>query len=154
MKNNQFNKFVGQYGYEYDQAMPYNSCVQIKKIHGYKIKFNQDLSNKLFKGLEHPLISKYANFTQPSFDSLMFNNVVFHVISGNYNAAGFRSYTYLSRERNTADTYEVIMIARDTPLTKLPDNTFYENGYLVHYTHGYLNVNNIHQTIDKLRYVA
>ena len=81
---------------------------------------------------------------------------VAYVISGNYNDSQFRAFTY-HFERNAIEktgpggVFSIVMIqGPDEPKGQLSEQIFYENGMLCEYLRENLNVEDLHDRIEKL----
>lgn len=153
-RNDQYGEFARVNGYEYDKAMVYNEYYRkTKKAKGPNIKIPINGINELADTFTPPVINKYADFTSFPFDN-SFGKQVSQVITGEYNGTHFRAFTFVSGGLNGGSTYQIIIVHRDKPASPIQDNMFYENGFLVKYTLGHLDVNTLHQEVLSLRQIV
>lgn len=85
---------------------------------------------------------------------------VAYVISGSYNGSQFRAFTYHFEGNSIENSgpggvFSIVMIqCPDAPKGQLLEQMFYENGVLCEYLRENLNVETIHERIEKLAYIA
>ena len=85
---------------------------------------------------------------------------VAYVISGSYNGSQFRAFTYHFEGNAIENTgpggvFSIVMIqCPNEPKSQLSEQMFYENGVLCEYLRENLNVETIHERIEKLAYIA
>ena len=85
---------------------------------------------------------------------------VAYVISGAYKDWQFRAFTYhfvgnTMEQTGPGGVFSVVMIeCPQPPQVQLPEQVFYENGVLCDYQHENLNVETLHDRIEKLGELA
>lgn len=85
---------------------------------------------------------------------------VAYVISGNYNGSQFRAFTYHFEGNAIENTgpggvFSIVMIqCPNEPKGQLSEQMFYENGMFCEYLRENLNVETIHERIEKLANIA
>lgn len=148
-KNNAaYKNFSSMHGYQFDKAQGNDN---------YRDYSTHVTSNeKTFTLSQSPFVEKYANFTQYPFGHGIERKVAY-VISGEYKNTPFQAFTYhfvaqTNDNTNPGGVFSIVMIqCPDTPRRQLSEQMFYENGFLCEYQHGNLNVETIHNRIDRLR---
>ena len=149
-KNKQYEIFAKQYHYYFDKAQG-----NIYYREYSKGKTESTTSIELGK---NPYVGKYANFTNYPFGRGSDMRVSF-VISGAYNDTEFRAFTYTFKGNELRATgpggvFSIVMIGcSNIHIAKLPSKIFYENGMLCEYIEENLNVNTIHDRINRLIYI-
>lgn len=85
---------------------------------------------------------------------------VAYVISGNYNGSQFRAFTYHFEGNSIENSgpggvFSIVMIqCPDAPKVQLSEQIFYENGMLCEYLRENMNVEDLHDRIEKLANIA
>lgn len=148
-KNNaEYKKFASVHGYEFDQAQGNDNYRDYST--------NVTRNEKTFTLSQSPFVEKYANFTQYPFGYGTERKVAY-VISGDYKNTPFQAFTYHfvgqdSDKSKPGGVFSIVLIqCPDAPRRQLDEQMFYENGFLCEYQHGNLNVETIHERIDRLR---
>lgn len=119
-------------------------------------KTSNDLTLKLF---QNPYVAKYANFSHYPFGRGNLVKVAY-VISGDYKGSYFRAFTYhfegnAIEKTGPGGVFSIVMIqCADTPKGQLSEQMFYENGMLCEYLRENLNVEDLHERIEKLANIA
>nr|WP_270618650.1 hypothetical protein [Streptococcus sanguinis] len=119
-------------------------------------KTSNDLTLKLF---QNPYVAKYANFSHYPFGRGNLVKVAY-VISGNYNGSQFRAFTYHFEGNAIENTgpggvFSIVMIqCPNEPKGQLSEQMFYENGMFCEYLRENLNVEDLHDRIEKLANIA
>ena len=150
-KNKVYQAFASEHGYQFDKAQGNDYYREYSKQ-----KTSNDLTLKLF---QNPYVEKYANFSHYPFGRGNMVKVAY-VISGNYNGSQFRAFTYhfegnAIENSGPGGVFSIVMIqCPDEPKGQLSEQMFYENGMLCEYLRENLNVETIHDRIDKLKYIA
>ena len=148
-KNNMtYKNFASEHGYEFDQAQGNDNYRDYST--------NVTRNEKTVTLSQSPFVEKYANFTQYPFGHGTERKVAY-VISGDYKNTPFQAFTYHfvgqdSDKSKPGGVFSIVLIqCPDTPRRQLTDQMFYENGLLCEYQQGNLNVETIHERIDRLR---
>lgn len=149
-KNKQYQNFALENGYQFDKAQGNNYYQDYSK--------HKTSGDRTINLLQNPYVKKYANFRQFPFNRGSEIRVAY-VISGTYHGSDFRAFTY-HFEGNAPDRtgsggiFSIVMIScAEEPKQPLPDQVFYENGMLCEYIRENLNVDTIHDRIDRLIYI-
>lgn len=147
-ENRQYEKFSKEHGYYFDKAQGQLNYRENSKTSQTGMIINL----KLFT---NPFVEKYANYTIYPFGRGADIKVAY-VISGIYEDVKFRAFTYiftgsLIENSGKGGVFSIVMIKCDRQPQILPEQTFFENGTLCHYLQGNLEVEKIHDRIEKLR---
>ena len=146
--NASYKKFASLHVYQFDKAQGNNNY----RDYSTNVTSNQ----KTVTLSQSPFGEKYAHFTQYPFGYGSQRKVAY-VISGEYKNTSFQAYTYHFVAQDNEKTkpggvFSIVMIqCPDTPRRQLEEQMFYENGFLCEYQHGNLDVETIHNRIDRLR---
>ena len=149
--NKEYQAFASLHGYQFDRAQGNDYYRDYSKK-----KMDQDRTITPFQS---PCVEKYANFTHYPFGRGHERKVAY-VISGAYKDWQFRAFTYhfvgnTMEQTGPGGVFSVVMIECHQPLqVQLPEQVFYENGVLCDYQHENLNVETLHDRIEKLGELA
>lgn len=147
-ENRQYEKFAKEYSYYFDKAQGQLNYHEASKKSQTGLVVN-------LKESTNPFVEKYANFSNYPFGRGAKTKVAY-AISGNYEDVEFRAFTYmfagsLAENSGKGGVFSIVMIKCDRQPQILPEQTFFENGTLCHYLQGNLEVEKIHDRIEKLR---
>ncbi|MBP2621845.1 hypothetical protein ACVRXQ_03615 [Streptococcus panodentis] len=146
-KNRRYEQFAAQHGYVFDQAQG--------NLYYREYSKNKTTDQQYLSLFENPYVKKYAAFTHYPFGRGGDIKVAY-VLSGVYQGAAFRAFTY-SFEGSFADRtgpggiFSIVLLASpEREAADLPVNVFYEKGMLCDYLSENLDVDTIHDRLDDL----
>lgn len=144
-QNNNYQIFAEQNGFGFEKGMVVVGSYREYTKNTAEITIEIPVSN--------PIIDKYANFKNFPFGRGV-EQQVSYIIKGNYREVPFRAFTYQFTgnllDGSRGGTFGIVMIQVNQVQEDLPENTFYENGFLYHYESGSLKTETIFSILDDL----